>query len=58
MASSKKDSYGSGDHYVITTSSRVRLQSGSTAFYLAGGNIKYSLDDTNFQVLGYAIFSD
>ena len=22
------------------------------------GNIKYSLDGTNFQVLGYAIFSD
>lgn len=57
MASSKKSSYGSGDHYVITTDSGVRLQSGSTAFYLAGGNIKYSLDGTNFQDLGYAVFS-
>lgn len=57
MASSKKDSYGSGDHYVIATGSGVRLQSGSAAFYLASGTIKYSLDGTNFQDLGYAVFS-
>lgn len=57
MASSKKNDYGSGDHYIITTSSGVRLQSGSTALYLAGGHIKYSVDGTNFQDLGYAVFS-
>lgn len=57
MASSKKNDYGSGDHYVITTSSGVRLQSGSTALYLAGGHIKYSIDGVNFQDLGYAVFS-
>ena len=57
MASSKEDSYGSGDHYVITTSSGVRLQSGSTALYLAGGHIKYSVDGVNFQDLVHAVFS-
>lgn len=57
MASSKKNDYGSGDHYVITTSSGVRLQSGSTALYLVDGHIKYSVDGTNFQDLGNAVFS-
>lgn len=55
MASSKKDTYGSADHYVICTGSGVRMQSGRNSIYCVDSGV-YKVVNGVASEIGEAVF--